>query len=223
MPLPELLARRLRRSGCTKGNHNRRRVHDWGGVLFATTAARPGLSPQARADRVRDGKPLRRACRSQAATQASVFHVPAASDGVRRRGLGTADYAASSFLSLLFTRSACQIRGGFAPRITRRTSRFASAPRLGPLLVVRGSGVGLARGEDSSDVVAGGGLSVLRAKPSTGAGAGGFRCTGWRPVFARRFLNPRFTRAILVGDGTTPPATHGRSCPPSRNDVAAPA
>jgi hypothetical protein len=111
LPLPELPARLLCRRGCIKGNRNRRREHDWGGGLFVTTAARPGLSPQARADRVRGGKPLRQACRSHAATQASVFHAPAASGDVRRRGLGTADYAASPFLSLLFTGPACQIRG----------------------------------------------------------------------------------------------------------------
>lgn len=111
LPLPELPARRLCRRGYTKDNHNRRREHDWGGGLFVTTAARPGLSPQARADRVRGGKPLRQACRSHAATQALVFHASVASGDVRRRGLGTADYAASSFLSLLFTGPACRIRG----------------------------------------------------------------------------------------------------------------
>lgn len=48
------------------------------------------------------------------------------------------------------------------------------------MLVVRGSGVGLTSGEDSSDVVADGGLPVLRAKRATRTGPGGFRCTGWR-------------------------------------------
>ncbi len=76
-----------------------------------TTAARPGLSPQARADHVQVGRPLRPACRNHAATRVLVHHASAASSDVRRHGLGTADYAASSFLSLLFTGAACQIRG----------------------------------------------------------------------------------------------------------------
>ena len=48
------------------------------------------------------------------------------------------------------------------------------------MLVVRGSGVGPVGGEDSSDVVARGGLSVFRTERATGAGPGGFRCTGRR-------------------------------------------
>lgn len=50
-----------------------------------------------------------------------------------------------------------------------------------------GSGVCLAGGEDASDLVAGGGPSVLRAERSSGAGACGFRCTGppHRPGFGR--------------------------------------
>lgn len=111
LPLPELPVRRLHRRGCTKGNRNRRREHDQGGGLFATTATGPGPSPQARADRVRGGKPLRQACRSHVASRALAFRAAAASGDVRRRGLGTTDYAASPFLSLLFTGPACQIRG----------------------------------------------------------------------------------------------------------------
>lgn len=136
-PLPGLPVRRSCRRGCTRGNRNRRRGHGWGGEPFVTTAARPGLSPRAKAGRVRSGRPLRQACRSHGATPALVFHASAASGDVRRRGLGTADYAASSFLSLSFTgasmpdpgtasRPGLRVAGGGAgPGGFRRTSRRA--------------------------------------------------------------------------------------------------
>lgn len=136
-PFPELAARRWCRRGCTKGNRNRRRGYGWGGGLFVTTAARPVLSPQARAGRVRGGKPLRRACRSHAATRALVFHASAASGDVRRRGLGTADYAASSFLILLFTGPRCHIRGRHRAPDQPSAGGLARVPGLGSVLADR--------------------------------------------------------------------------------------
>ncbi len=110
-PLRELPAHRSRSRGCTKGTRNRRKGQGWGGGLFATTVARPGLSPRARTDHAQDERRLRQACRSPAASRALLLHAAAASGSAQWRGLGTADYAASSFLHSLFTGSACQTQG----------------------------------------------------------------------------------------------------------------